>query len=326
MSSNTFCPIFIVGTPRSGTTMLSTLLDRHSKISFPPETQFFTEFSSKLSDAKVKEYTKNELAQLALANHRIKDLNLNHSKVLKRYLEYPKDLPNLLRAILETYAEQTGKIIPGEKTPKHLEHIPLIIKAFPSAKIICIIRDGRDVVRSLLKVNWAEPNNPRRFGLFCLEWCEHAALTMKYKKLLSADHFITVKYEDIISDPEKTLTSICKFIGVDFEPAQLVYSAKSNVVPHWEKEWKSKSSTILDKNRIAAWRNSKDRCQLWTMNCMMGTMLEKLGYPDTDLKGCPLKIKVKFYFCKLPYLKIIRPFSLLGLKFLRHINLIPSIL
>lgn len=317
MGTGEFKPLFIVGTPRSGTTLLSTLLDRHSKICIPPETQYFTEFCNKVSRSQADEWSKTELINAAVTNRRICDLELSNQEVYAFFSKYEKSLPNLLRAILEAYTERYGKVIAGEKSPKHIEHVFEILNAFPNAKIICIIRDGRDVVKSLLKVGWAEPGNPRRLGLFCNEWSDDAALTSRLQSTFGEEIFLTVKYEDILAEPEKNLEKICRFIGVDFETNQLDFTEKSQVVPDWEKEWKSNSSLSLDMSRVGAWRKSKDLYQIWLMNWMMGEMLERYGYQDTDLTGCSLTTRCRIILLAIPYSRIMRPISLFGLKVFR---------
>jgi len=311
-----FSPIFIVGAPRSGTTMLAVLLDRHSRIAISPETQFFTEFAPQFMN-QVHFLSREELVEYSLTHSRIKDLHLSRDVVLDIFNNYSKSLPNLLRALIECHANIKGKAIPGEKSPGHIQHVPEILSAFPNAKVICIIRDGRDVVRSLLNVKWAEPNNPRRFGLFCTQWNHFAKITKQYTQAFSKEQFFVAKYEKIIESPEESLQIICDFIGVEFEQTQLHETVLSDVVPTWEKEWKSKATGGIDPKRIYAWRQAADRSQVWGMNCMMGKTLDNWGSPDTELTECPIHKRILLNLFKVPYLPIMRPFSLFGLYLAR---------
>ena len=170
-------PVFIVGTPRSGTTLMAVLLDRHSNIAIGPETQFFTEFIPKNWSKKTPD-THEQLVDSALAFKRIADFNFDRDQLLHHFEKYELTLPNLLRAIIEVHAIRNSKWRPGEKSPHHLQHIPTILNHFPEAKIICVLRDGRDVVRSLLDTPWAIPKNPRRLRLFCIRWNDAAEQTI----------------------------------------------------------------------------------------------------------------------------------------------------
>jgi|GEM_PF-1223386 len=314
-----FSPIFIVGAPRSGTTMLAVLLDRHSRIAISPETQFFTEFVPQFQN-EVHALTKEELVDFALTHRRIRDLQLSRDVVLDVFNNYSKSLPSLLRALIECHAITKGKIIPGEKSPGHIQYVPDLLSAFPNAKVICIIRDGRDVVRSLLNVEWAEPNNPRRFGLFCTQWNHYANITRQYTQNLPKEQFLVLKYEEIVESPANSLRTACDFIGVEFEQTQLHDTVSSDVVPAWEKDWKSKATKGVDPKRVYAWRQAADRGQVWAMNCMMEGPLNDWGYLDTELSECPIHKKILLNFLKIPYLPVMRPLSLFGLYLARKIR------
>ncbi|MDM8544143.1 sulfotransferase [Desulfococcaceae bacterium HSG9] len=313
---NDFKPIFLVGPPRSGTTMLAVILDRHSNIAIPPETQFFTEFVPLLSKVK-QSFSRKEMVAAALNFKRIADLKPDFDIVYNRFKKYQKTNACLLRAILETYAEESGKLRAGEKSPMHIAHIPTIFTCYPYAKVICIIRDGRDVVRSLLKVAWAEPGNPRRFGIFCTQWSDLASMAIKYKQTYSQKRFILVKYEDILTNPISEITALTEFVGEKFEPCQLDPAIGSYVVPKWEQKWKGNASKTLNPNRIQAWRRDAAHEQIWAMNMMMGGMLKILNYGDVELTGCPFFTRFKIGISKIPYLKPVRPISLFGLRVLR---------
>jgi hypothetical protein len=319
LSSNDFYPIFIVGPPRCGTTMLAVLLDRHSRISVPPETQFFCGFIPEVWGNKQPE-NREKIVESALNYSRIADLGLKSDEVLLRFEHYTQTFPNLLRAILESYCINKNKSRPAEKTPRHLYHVPAILNAYPKAKIICIIRDGRDMVLSKLKAHWARAKNPRRFGLFCNEWMDYVQAALKFAKYYSPDRFLIIKYEQILLEPERRLSEICKFIGEKFEPGQLDPKISSHVVPDWEMNWKAKANSILDPTRIEAWRREADHLEIWAMNNMMGPLLKKTGYPDTGMTGCPWPHRIYLSLRRVPYSRPIRPISLFGLKVLRQIK------
>ena len=313
-----FRPVFIVGPPRCGTTMLAVLLDRHSRITVPPETQFFSQFIPQLRQLKNKP-SREQAVELALSFHRIADLQLNYDDVLKRFQNFKNTDSGLFRSILESYAEKHNKQRPAEKSPRHLMYVPTIFSYYPAAKVICILRDGRDMVRSLEKASWARPTSPRRFGLFCADWNDCVRAALKWSRKYSSERFIIVKYEEILSKPEKYLKKLCDFIGEDFESSQLDADVQTGSVPEWEKEWKNKARKSLDPTRIQAWKKEEtDTWKIWQMNSMMGRMLRKAGYDSTDLKKCNIVQRIKLIVIKLPYLKFVRPISLFGLKVIRY--------
>jgi len=314
--TSNFNPVFIVGPQRAGTTMLAAMLDRHSRISIPPETLFFHSFIIYYEDNKSTD-SREEMVRLALAYRRIADLQLREDEVLEHFSQYEKNLKNLFRSILETYTKKQGKIRAGEKTPAHLLYVPQLLKLYPEAKVVCIIRDGRDAVRSLLRTHWAQPNNPRRFGLLCCQWNDWVQLALNYSKKFSSQQYILVKYEDIVRDPENQLRQICDFVDENFEPMQLNPSLKSATIPERETEWKGKANAGIDRSRLQAWRREAPQQQLWEMNCRMKKALKNAGYNDIELKGCPLQQKILLHIKKVPYYKWVRPISILCLRLLR---------
>ena len=313
-------PVFIVGAPRSGTTLLAVLLGRHSNIAIGPESQFYTVFIPQSWAGKTPA-TYEQLVDSALEYERIADFGLERDQLLQHFKNYELSFTNLLRAIIEVYAIQQFKLRPGEKTPLHLEHVPMILDQFPKSKVICVLRDGRDVVRSLLEVPWAAPGNPLRLQRFCMKWNDRAETMIQYEKTLPLDRYMTVKFEDILRGPKAELEKMCAFIGEEFEPTQLEPVQSSSVIPDWEKKWKNKASEMLDPGRIEAWRRSADREQIWIMNSMMGSMLEKMGYSDTRLVECPPAMRAKLFVQKIPYLKRLRKMSSFSLQILKKLRL-----
>jgi len=314
-----FAPIFVVGSPRSGTTMLAVLLDRHSRIAVPPETHFFWKFVPQVRNVWATA-SREELVDAALGFDRIADLALERGAVLKRFEGCDKTVANLLRVILETYASLRGAVRAGEKSPRHIECVPDIMEACPDARVIAIIRDGRDVVLSRMKQAWSSRGNPRRFGLFSMEWSDHVRLILELERKYGPDRFMVVKYESIILDPKPELERMCKFIGEEFEPRQLDPEVDSSTVPVWEEEWKGKARSTLDPARVEAWRRSGDRDQIWIMNCIMGRMLRRMGYADTGLGDCRWPKRIRFTVTRMPYTRFIRIWARLGLRLLRRLG------
>lgn len=319
--SDAFTPVFIVGAPRSGTTLLAVLLNRHSRLAIPPETQFFTTLRNAKNARILEGADRAAKVDLMLGHERIRDLCLDPAALSARFACYENNSRGLFQAMLETYGAQQNKPRVGEKTPKHIEYVNDVFQYFPEARILCIVRDGRDVVRSLLKTSWAEPGNPRRFGLFCCEWAEYARVAVEHSKRLTRDRFLVVRYEDVLLEPELMLRKICRFLDEDFEPGMLDASAAvSGVVPSWETDWKAKADKKVDPARAFAWRTQAKREEIWWMNVMMGRELRLLGYDEAGLAGCPLWRRIVLHLQMVPYLRMMRPVSLFGLKLLRLIR------
>ena len=280
-TSDDFKPVFVVGCGRSGTTLLAVLLDRHSQIAMTPETHFLNGFCRRCRDAE-NLGTQEKLVAALGREPRFKDMDLNPADVLEEFRDYPSDFKHLFRAMLEAYRQKNHKPRIGEKTPDHLEFVPQIIEWFPQARIICIVRDGRDVAQSNMKVHWTRKD----LRLQGMVWRWAAKTCLEYVERYP-QQFIHVRLEDLLQDPQGVMSRIDGFVGVAFEPQQLESRTETSVVLEHETEWMGKARQELDPRRIAAWTRQTNPHEKWLMNSMMGPYLRQFGYPDADMAGCP---------------------------------------
>ncbi|MCW8856258.1 MAG: sulfotransferase [Kangiella sp.] len=302
-NNDEFHPVFIVGNPRSGTTLTAVLLDRHSRIAVPPETNFFNMFLPTIH--KQDKLDHETMTHFTLRSDRINDLGLEAENVLKHFKHYKLSVYNLFRVILEEYTKSRGKFRPGEKSPMHIQHVDEIIKLYPHAKVICVMRDGRDVVNSILNT-WGDKELSRRIEWLSVKWAQNARLAVKYANKYP-DRFIIIKFESLLRNPESELRKICNFIGEEYELSLLNSSyGDSNTIPDWEYEWKGKSNQELDVSRIEAWRKNNNIKQICVMNALMGGMLRKFGYRDTSLYGCPWPLRLRLVGTRLVFRPILR--------------------
>ena len=294
-------PFFLVGCDRSGTTLLAAMLDRHSRIAVPPETHFFRstctgdkEPSPPLSHGQL-------LTQFA-SNHRAADMGLDARALAARFETLDPTYRNLFLSAVGLYAQARNKCRVGEKTPGHLARIPRILHFLPEAKVICVVRDGRDVARSLVRVAWSHRDQRRH----CLRWNRASRHVLRYGRTFS-NNVRMVLFEDLLRDPQSQLSDLCEFLGECYEPQQLDASVPTGVVPQQEKRWKQKAAEPLDPSRAHAWRQDTSEHDKHLMNAAMGHYLRAFGYPDTTLAGCPIQKRAGLWvanqWCRLWYRK-----------------------
>ena len=274
-----FEPVFVVGGKRSGTTLLATLLDRHSQIAVPPETHFFAHFRQRLGRDLGSEQHRDLVGEF-FANQRAHDMKLDPERLLGRFRQYPADPAHLLRASLEEYAARFGKPRTGEKTPEHIEFVPTILQWFPRAKIVCIVRDGRAAVLSAARLGWRNAD----IVSFSLMWRQRIRWMLAWERRYPAS-FTRVAYEGLLRDPASTLDRVDRFVGIQFEASQLDTSVATQAIPEWETKWKAKAATELDLERLSAWRHEATDEEIWLMNLLMGKYLHRLDYPDASPSG-----------------------------------------
>ncbi len=204
-------PIFIVGCPRSGTTLLQITLDAHPNIAIPPESFLFQRFPpvweryGNLND----ETNLRLLAGDLLADERIKDWRLIVSvDEFCRRLD-ARTIRGAVSLLFQLYAEQKGKSRWGDKTPQHSLYLKEILAVFPDAKFIHFVRDGRDVAESLSRIHIG----PKSILSIASYWRKHVMAFHEFKKSLDPSMYVEPRYEDFVRDPAPQQKAIFDFLG-----------------------------------------------------------------------------------------------------------------
>jgi hypothetical protein len=206
-------PFFIVGCPRSGTTLLQTLLDAHPHIAIPPESYLFERFGycfEAYGDLRDPERLR-QLVQDLLRDERIRVWKLEVS--VEDFCEAlcERTVRGVLSMLFSLYTRKNGKIRWGEKTPGHVFHLDQIRSIFPEAKFIHLVRDGRDVAESLSRVYFGKKSiwaNARRWRQAVLAW--HA-----FQERVPRASTFEVFYERLVEQPREEVAKILTFLQAD---------------------------------------------------------------------------------------------------------------
>ncbi|MCJ8268242.1 MAG: sulfotransferase [Psychrosphaera sp.] len=202
-------PIFVVGMPRTGTTVVERILSNHSQVISVGETDHFAQLVKRMSSSQTN--------RLLDANTIIGAAGLNFTKLGKAYID-------TVGAI--TGQSTTG--MPSSLAPRFVDKMPLnvlyvgfILKALPNAKIICLERDPMDtIVSNYQKLFWANQGNYNY--AYSLEntakYYQHVQKLSMFWQQLFADSFMTVNYEKLVNSPEVESQKIMAFCDLDWQP------------------------------------------------------------------------------------------------------------
>ncbi len=248
MATNTALtdPFFIVGSERSGTTLLRLMLQHHPDIECAPEFEFL-----------VEQMTPEEGYPELATYHAWLETNrifVPHELNIDRGLSYPA----LVRSFLEQYCNRTGKSVRGATCHKHFDRLPRI---WPEAKFVHLLRDGRDVARSCIGMGWAGNVWHGAQG-----WLDAEVLWDTLARRTRTENLYELRFEDLIKDTEGELGRLCEFLGTSYSPAMMDYERASTY-------------SRPDPKLVEQWRKKLSPLELGLLENRIGERLAERGYP-----------------------------------------------
>ncbi len=215
---------FIIGRPRSGTTLLRVLLDAHPNVVIPPECQIILRLHKKYS--KITRFDQKRLQAFYddLVALRYFDMWTINTETLKEKLlamEGETTFDDLVRLVYLSYKSffKTGEIqLIGDKNPGYSLYVRRLFRMYPGSKFIHIIRDYRDNYLSLIHARFEIPNVP----LVVYRW-KFAIRQIDKLKKKHPGSFHTVRYEDFVMEPEHHMRQVCDFLGITYDPSVFDY-------------------------------------------------------------------------------------------------------
>ena len=282
----------VVGSPRSGTTLLRFMLDSHPELAIPPETGFLR------LGLKIRG-----------AGDKLRD------RFFRAVVNYPKDAPSWpdfeipeeefraalaridpftvadgFRAFYRMYAARFGKPRWGDKTPHYCFELETIRRVLPEARFVHIIRDGRDAALSLRGM-WFSPGwkieTQAAHWLKCVRAARRAGL--------GRPDYVEVRYEDLVLDPRETLRRVCAHVALPFDDQMLSYHTRTpaRLLEHkarsrpdgtqlltQEQRLRQQAHTTKppDPDRVFAWKRTMDAEEVRRFGRVAGGLLTELGY------------------------------------------------
>ncbi len=300
--------IFVVGVPRSGTTLMRMVLGKHSRIAIADESHYLGHRAPKRGarqdlrrvgdlrdDAAVRRLVERIYSDEFQRNSRLRESSafwrwlarrVPRDELQRRLLDSERTERGVFTAVLRAYADRKGKAIFGEKTPAHIRWAETLLEWYPRARIVHMVRDPRAVFRSELKRRNARPESfPYRFlvrvpplmrGFVMLEVVEAWANAVTHHRTLARRHptsYRMVRFEDLVRDPEAEIERLCDFLGVAPEPAML----QQKVVSRGDRL----GETGFDAAAADRWRDSISPGEVRSIGWLLGRRIEQMGYPRT---------------------------------------------
>jgi len=308
-------PFFIIGAQRSGTTLLRLILNSHSKIAIPEEGTFLMPLlKDKYINYTFKGNELNKLIKYISLNPQFELWNKNFTDFFKEVKHKGKiTLKEFISNLYNFYAKKEGKKYWGDKTPSFFRKIDVINKLFPEAKFIHIVRDGRDVFNSWRKMNPTKGNAP----VIALDWKYKLKTIENSFQKIPIDRTLTIRYEDLLDNPKKTVANVCDFLEIHFEDGMLEFYKVSN--KYIGKHYSPLIYSQITKTNKYKWKKVLNRYEISSFTLIAKNCLRNFGY---EIPDAYLNFEIVFYtILKLSYGLPYRIFQVIHSKFAYEIAL-----
>jgi hypothetical protein len=289
-------PVIIGGCPRSGTTLLRTMLHCHPEIAIPRETRFVLEAwlrRRKFGDLR-RQANRRRLAEWIFKREKsqAKRLGLDADEAVGRLVASQPTLGSMLAAGFVMFAERQGKPRWGDKRPMYAARMAAIWDLFPNAHFIHVVRDPRACVVSLRKLGWYDGQIAPAVEL----WERSINAANSWRLRLAADQLLEVKYEDLVTQPRETLTQVATFAAVAHDEDAMRQMLRYHELPETRSQrYHANLSRPLDPARMSGWTEDLEKPEIAFVEEAAGPLMRQWGYEAVaDGVSAPAELKREF--------------------------------
>lgn len=276
--------MFVVGCPRSGTTLLQQMLSSHPDVAIAPETHYIRrfwlrrhEYGDLADDGQFARLIEDIAATPEFAETQVDVDCFRHDA-----WNGERSHAALFGLFLRLFGSAQGASLVGEKTPNHLLYMGTLRRFFPGARFVCMVRDPRAVVNSWRGVPWSTGSVEGDARV----WLRYAT-AVPAQPLEPAASVLVVMYERLVSDAVGALTEICRFADLPWSDDLLDYHSPQRFtsVNVKREPWKARSAEPVDAGRIQGWREELSAGQVKRIEVVTWRGMRRFGYPFSTRKA-----------------------------------------
>lgn len=279
-------PLFVGACPRSGTTLLRSLIDNHPDLAMPAETNFVLPLwlDRKAYGDLRDPQNRRRMAEWVMdtpkrGGKRIRGGTFSREEAIERIVAAPPTLGSVFAAFFEMYADAKGKRRWGDKRPAYAAYISAIFRLFPDAQFVNVVRDPRAAVPSQIAVGLHKAKNERMAMAAAIATWEIAIQRSDafIARRLRPDQLLDVRYEDLVRDPRTTLERVCAF--ADLRAGDAI-DEMINRPRHFKfkQGYHERVSQPISTDGIAKWRETVPRRRVALIEQATGRYFERFGY------------------------------------------------
>lgn len=261
-------PVFVIGYPRSGTSLTCRLLRRYLKVSFGTESQFIVRYYRRLprygdlnEDANVQgliaAISTERFFQRSKHNWGFRFNREEAFRALKS-----RTYSGVLEAVFGQLADHNEMVRWGDKTPQYNTELDVLLTLFPDAQFIHVVRDGRDVALSIRQTSFGPTNACQT----AVEWDRALQEIGSFTRQLRSNQFYELRYEDLTTAPADMLAALAHYLGIAGYAERVEPTVKQRI----EEDIRS--------NNHCKWRDALAPREVERFEAVAGATLARFGY------------------------------------------------
>jgi hypothetical protein len=288
-------PIFVAGLERSGTSLIYAILASHDNIAMTRRTNLWTHFYNQYGDLSKRENFERCL-HMMMRYKRLLVLEPNPNELREQFLQGEPSYARLFALLEEQYMRRMGKKRWGDKSLNTERYAEQIVAAYPDARILHMIRDPRDRYASVIK-RW----KVRRGGIGAgtAMWLESVKLAQENQRRFP-QHYMIVRYETLVREPETTMQQICDFIGENYTPDMLTMEGAPTFRNQGgNSSYGSRTPGVISPDSIGRYRRVLSKGEIAFVQARAAQQMRAFDYP-LDPVHFQAGEQLRYWFKDLP--------------------------
>jgi len=275
--------VFLVGCPRSGTTMLKRMVNAHPLVAITRETHWIPRYFEKQRGVTADGFVTDRLVDKLFDHHRFPQMKISREK-LQAMIEGSPNLTyaELVSQIYNRYGQRKQKPIVGDKTPTYVRKIPTLHGLWPSARFVHLIRDGRDVWLSIKQWRMAK-KSAGQFSTWKIDplvttalwWKALVGMGRRDGALLGSEQYREIHYRDLVTQPDVECRRLANFLGLPHvEAMERFYEGRTQ----HDNQLSTNAAWLPPTPGRRNWQTQMEPHEIERFEAAAGTLIEEIGY------------------------------------------------